>query len=68
MAVKYNKADVRFNNGNGALLCNGCRIILSYGFNHNDVEHYCGACYEKAKIEAAQDAHDKEWYSHWDDD
>lgn len=41
---KYQHAVVKFNSGTGALLCNGCSIILAYGFKHKDVEHYCKDC------------------------
>lgn len=44
MAESYKYADVRFNNGNGALLCNRCSIIIDYGFKHEDKEHYCDKC------------------------
>jgi hypothetical protein len=40
----YTLADVRFNNGNGALLCNRCQIIVDYGFEHEDRLHYCDKC------------------------
>ena len=41
------RAEIKYNNGNGACLCNGCSIILSYGFHHEDVERYCETCYMK---------------------
>ena len=41
------KAEVEFNNGKGACVCNQCGVILSYGFDHNDVERYCETCYNK---------------------
>lgn len=44
---KYEKADVRFNSGAGAVLCQKCSVILSYGFRHTDIEHYCGNCYNE---------------------
>ena len=44
MAYRYENAYVVFNNGNGALLCNGCRVILAYGYDHEDEEHYCPKC------------------------
>jgi len=40
----YKHADVRFNNGNGALLCNNCSVIIAYGHEHEDREHYCTMC------------------------
>lgn len=40
------KAIIKLNGGRGALLCNGCNVILSYGMDHNTkTEHYCGECY-----------------------
>tara|TARA_R110000744_G_scaffold28862_3_gene69205 strand:- start:89 stop:487 length:399 start_codon:yes stop_codon:yes gene_type:complete len=40
------KAIIKLNGGSGALLCNGCDVILSYGSDHNtETEHYCGDCY-----------------------
>jgi len=44
MLHNYKQAIVKFNNGNGALLCNGCSTILAYGFKHEDREHYCTMC------------------------
>ena len=41
---EYKHAIVKFNSGVGALLCNGCQIIIAYGFNHKDVPHYCEDC------------------------
>lgn len=43
----YRLADVKFNNGNGALLCNGCSIILAIGHTHEDKLHYCDECRKK---------------------
>jgi Zn finger protein HypA/HybF involved in hydrogenase expression len=42
--MEYKHANVKFNNGNGALLCHTCRTILAYGFDHEDKEHYCPKC------------------------
>ena len=42
MTSKYENAEVKFNNGHGAKLCNKCGYILSYGFEHTDSESYCG--------------------------
>lgn len=42
--MNYKNAVVKFNNGNGALLCNKCRYIISYSFNHEDKKHYCERC------------------------
>jgi hypothetical protein len=45
-AVNEVKAILKLNGGRGALLCNGCDVILSYGSDHNtETEHYCGECY-----------------------
>lgn len=40
------KAIVKYNNGNGALLCNGCYDIIRYGFDHVDTYYYCDKCKE----------------------
>jgi len=40
--MKY--AEVKFNNGDGALLCDGCRVIISYGHDHEDRLHFCESC------------------------
>ena len=37
-------AIVKYNNGNGALLCNSGHVILRYGFDHVDAIHYCDKC------------------------
>lgn len=37
-------AIVKFNNGNGALLCNSCKTIVAYGFDHEDKVHICKEC------------------------
>jgi hypothetical protein len=37
-------AIVKYNNGNGALLCNECHAIIAYGFDHVDTVHYCDKC------------------------
>ena len=42
----YEKAIVKFNGGRGALLCNGCNVILSYGSDHEDMRHYCEKCFD----------------------
>ena len=47
----YKLAEVKFNGGRGALLCNTCRIIIATGFKHEDKEHFCEEC--KAKADAA---------------
>lgn len=40
----YYKAVVKFNGGNGALLCNHCHVIIKDGFDHEDREHLCQEC------------------------
>jgi len=40
----YKHAIVKFNAGNGALLCNGCEIVIATGFEHEDLEHFCAKC------------------------
>lgn len=40
----YMLAEVKFNNGNGALLCNRCSNIIAYGFDHEDKFHFCEKC------------------------
>ena len=42
---EYRNADVKYNNGNGALLCNRCSVIISYGFEHVDDYHFCKECF-----------------------
>lgn len=41
---QYHQADVKFNNGEGALLCCCCRIIIATGFDHEDKLHICDKC------------------------
>ena len=36
-----NKATLKFNNGNGALLCSGCRVILKQGFELSHIDWKC---------------------------
>lgn len=43
----YKKVEVKLNGGRGACLCNRCSVILSYGMNHEDVDRYCGSCYNQ---------------------
>lgn len=50
MTESYKYADVRFNSGNGALLCNDCSIIIAYGFEHEDKLHFCDKCQPFAKV------------------
>ena len=44
MTSKYKVAQVKFNGGRGALLCDGCSVIIAYGFEHEDRKHYCPVC------------------------
>ena len=46
---QYDHAQVKFNNGTGALLCNGCSVVLKYGFDYKDSEHYCTKCNDLLK-------------------
>lgn len=41
---RYELADVRFNNGRGALLCNECKTIIAEGWEHEDKVHLCQTC------------------------
>ena len=50
---KYHQAYVVFNGGEGALLCNACRTIIAYGFEHEDKMHMCDKC--KLEIPEEQD-------------
>lgn len=45
-----NKADIKFNNGNGARVCNECSYIISYGYDHTPVAAYCGECWDKKQL------------------
>jgi hypothetical protein len=45
---KYQHARVKFNGGVGGLLCNGCGVILKYGFTHQDFEHFCERCEDES--------------------
>ena len=40
----FKKAEVKFNDGQGALLCNSCQVIIATGFDHEDTYHYCENC------------------------
>lgn len=59
-------ADIRFNSGVGALLCNRCSIIIAYGFVHEDKYHFCEACEPHAQ-EWALDELSKQTQE-WEDD
>jgi len=41
------KALIKFNGGQGALLCNKCKVIIAYGFKHENKKHYCAECAPK---------------------
>lgn len=43
---QYELAKVKFNNGNGALLCNECSTIIAEGWEHEDRTHLCEECKE----------------------
>ena len=43
---KNKYAIVKFNNGNGALLCNKCSVIIATGLKHEDKVHLCKKCKE----------------------
>lgn len=43
----FKHAIVKWNSGEGALLCTSCNVILATGFLHEDKNHYCKACKEK---------------------
>lgn len=49
MAKTYVLAEVKFNGGRGACLCNGCSVILSYGIDHEDTKRYCESCVNNLK-------------------
>ena len=57
---EYRNADVKYNNGNGALLCNRCSVIISYGFEHVDDYHFCKECYEEQRMQYLQDLLDSD--------
>ena len=42
--ITYELATVKFNNGEGALLCNRCRTVITTGLNHEDKLHFCQRC------------------------
>ena len=42
---------VKFNGGEGALLCNECSVILATGTEHTDCVHLCKDCYEAFKAD-----------------
>jgi hypothetical protein len=44
--TSYEHAVVKYNNGNGVLLCNECYNIIRLGFGHVDARHYCDKCKE----------------------
>ena len=47
MTKQYKVAQVKFNGGRGALLCDGCSVIVAYGFEHEDRKHYCDKCKDR---------------------
>ena len=42
--MQFKRAIVKFNGGRGALLCNGCGIIIATGPVHVDCEYFCVEC------------------------
>lgn len=42
--MAYRNAIVKYNNGEGALLCNKCMVVLETGCDHEDKEHTCPGC------------------------
>jgi len=48
-ALKNRRALIKFNSGEGALLCNGCKVIITEGFDHEDKLHFCEDCKCKKK-------------------
>jgi len=42
--LKNRRAKIKFDGGQGALLCNGCKVILKPGFDHEDKLHFCEDC------------------------
>jgi len=61
MAKRYEQADVRWNSGSGALLCNDCSKIIAYGFEHEDIKHYCGKCIVRHRPVEFIIEHDEEY-------
>ena len=61
------KAIFKFNNGNGALLCSGCSVIIKEGYEFTNEEkkayfckgkldaQYCDKCTKKRTLSAKQD-------------
>ena len=47
-------AIVKYNNGNGALLCNTCHALIAFGFDHVDRIYTCDGC--KARLENSDKA------------
>lgn len=37
-------ANIKWNDGKGALLCSNCNVIIGTGFEWPDKHHYCGEC------------------------
>lgn len=60
---EYRNADVRYNNGNGALLCNRCSVILAYGFEHVDDYHFCKECFPHWEEWMDEEEETNEWRS-----
>lgn len=58
---QYHQANVKFNGGEGALLCNACCIIIAYGYEHEDKVHLCDNC----KVEVPEEQ-DDDWLQRHD--
>jgi hypothetical protein len=54
--IGYYRAIVKFNNGNGALLCNRCLKSIANGIRHRDVEHYCSEACRNGRVVASPEA------------
>jgi hypothetical protein len=52
----YKKVVWKFNGGRGAILCNGCGVIVAEDvIEPVDAEYYCNACVEVAKVKEKPD-------------
>ena len=61
MRKTYKNAEIQFNDGKEARVCNSCGYILSYGVEHADVEAYCGACYSSLNKKVNKSIYKKDW-------
>jgi len=60
------KKIVKFDNGDGALLCNECNTIIAKGFNHIDKYHFCNLFCEAAHTQRMNMLRKQEGYNHND--